>query len=52
MGASPGLADLPEAGGDLRCHVAEWDAVFEPSNMSAGEGADFGLELPHLIQFS
>lgn len=50
MGVSPGLAELPEAGGDLRCHVAERDAVFEPSDSSAGEGADFSLELPDLIQ--
>lgn len=50
MGASPGLAELPEAGGDLRRHVAERDAVFEPSDMSSGEGADFGSELPDLVQ--
>lgn len=47
---SPGLAELPEAGGNLCCHIAEWDAVFEPGDTSTGKGADFGPELTDLIQ--
>lgn len=50
MGVSPGLAELPEAGGDLCCHIAERDTVFEPGDVSAGEGADFSPELTDLIQ--
>lgn len=47
---SPGLAELSEAGGDLSCHIAEREAVFEPSDMCAGEGLDLSPELPDLIQ--
>lgn len=47
---SPGLAKLSEVGGDLCCHIAEWEAVFEPSDTCTGEGVDFGPELPDLIQ--
>lgn len=50
LGASPGLAELPQAGGDLGGHVAERDAVFEPSDVSAGEGADFRPELADFVQ--
>lgn len=50
LGASPGLAKLPEAGGNLCCHIAEWDAVFEPRDTSTGKGADFRPELTDLIQ--
>lgn len=50
VGVSPGFVDLPQAAGDFCCHVAEWESVFEPSDMSTGERADCSPELPDLIQ--
>lgn len=52
LGASPGLAELPEAGGNLCRHITERHAVFEPSDMSSGKGVDFSPELPDLVQLS
>lgn len=51
-GDSPDVTDLLQAGGDLSSYVAERNAIFEPGDMSIGEGVDLCSELSDIIQLS
>lgn len=46
----PGLAGLPQAGGDLCCHITEKNPIFDPSDTGIGKGVDICPEFPNFIQ--